>query len=75
VSERTAIRVEINEDGTKCQISYDGYVGNACLAEAEKLRLAFADLGLEIDTKHVQPTKEDVEVRKLPNAASVGAGG
>lgn len=69
---KKSIRVEISPD-EKIQISYDGYVGNACYAEAEKLRLAFSGIGLDVETKQTTDTKTEVEVRRLENQQGVGA--
>lgn len=66
------IRIEVSPD-EKFKISYDGFVGNACFAKAEQVRLAFANLGLTVDTKQIIETKTEQEVRRLENSQGVGA--
>lgn len=65
------VKVEVTGEG-QMQISYDGFVGNACFVEAEKLRLAFSSLGLDVDTKKVIENRTEVETRRLENSQSVG---
>ncbi|MGD0328973.1 MAG: hypothetical protein ABSB40_00835 [Nitrososphaeria archaeon] len=51
------IAATVNKDGT-IQMTYSGFSGKTCLAEAEKLAKQLAKLGVDLDVQKVVPTTE-----------------
>lgn len=67
-----SIQIEIDGDNP-LKISYEGFVGNSCFAEADRIRAAMSALGLDVEVVKVDRTKDEVEVRKLKSSQSVGS--
>lgn len=66
-------RVAIEIDGSgKMHVEWDGFSGNSCFQEADKLTAALAHFGVECELIKVDPKKDEVEVSGLENQASVG---
>lgn len=64
------IVVSVKGDGN-LHVEYEGFVGNACFDEADKLSRALTALGLDLDIVRIQPTKISMislpEHRRLKN--------
>jgi hypothetical protein len=58
---------------SKIGIQYDGFVGNSCFVEAERIKAALKALGINMEVTKVSDVKEEVEVRKLETGQRVGA--
>lgn len=65
------ITVTITPDG-KLHSDYDGFDGQACFTEAEKLAQSLAQQGLDMEVIKVDPKRRETELRKLENPQKVG---
>lgn len=68
------IAVTVEGDG-KMHVEYGGFQGNTCFAAASELQTYLQGFGIDVDVIKVDPKKDEVEVRKIENPASVGSGG
>jgi len=65
------ITVTISPDG-KLHSDYDGFDGEACFQEAEKLAQSLAQQGLDMTVVKVDPKRREQELRKLETSQKVG---
>jgi hypothetical protein len=63
----------VNKDG-KVQFKYQGFVGKACLIEADKLQQLLKSMGLDTTVEKIIPTEEMYQVErekvKIGNSSS-----
>jgi len=51
------VRVEITREG-KIRILYQGFIGDGCFAEAQKLYMLLKSKGVDVTIEQVTPTQE-----------------
>jgi menaquinone-dependent protoporphyrinogen IX oxidase len=55
--------MEIDNEG-KVRVLYQGFVGDGCMKEAERLASNLRALGLEVTTEEIKRTEENVTERR-----------
>jgi hypothetical protein len=70
----TTIAVTVSGEG-KLNVEYGGFVGNTCFNAASELQTYLQGFGVDVDVVRIDPTKQEVEVRRIENEQSVGSGG
>ena len=63
--------VAVKGDG-RLNVEYEGFVGNSCFDEADKLKAALKAYGLDMEVTKVIDSKQEVEVRRLEQSAGTG---
>jgi hypothetical protein len=66
------ITVDIDPASGALRVDYEGYAGNECFQQADKLNAALGKYGLQLETQQIDPKKNEQEMRKLENTQKAG---
>lgn len=72
MSEKT-VKAIISNSG-KIYFDYNGYEGNECFEQADKIKAKLASIGIKSHTVFVDPKKTETETVQLENPIKAGHG-